>query len=82
MKRLLIPALCVLALAACTGKQNKNGDAAKNADTESVAGNVGTESAGSVVSLPFLGSMLIMILVSTIRKKYRWYLLKENVAYR
>lgn len=38
-QKLIISALCVLALAACTGKQNKNGDAAKNTDTESVAGN-------------------------------------------
>lgn len=62
MKRLLIPALCVLALAACTGKQNKNGDAAKNADTESVAGNVGTESAANGESSQNAGNNPVFLL--------------------
>lgn len=47
MKKLLIPAICILALAACTGKQNKGGDAAKKTDTESVTNGTGAESAAN-----------------------------------
>ena len=36
-QKLIISAFCALALAACTGKQNKSGDTANNAGTEAVA---------------------------------------------
>ena len=47
MKTLLIPAICILAIAACTGKQNKGGDAAKKTDTESVTNGTGAESSAN-----------------------------------
>ncbi len=46
-QKLIITAFCALAIAACTSKQNKGGEAAKSAETESVTNGTGAESAAN-----------------------------------